>query len=187
MKASAKWINVNHEGGFRSPGLVLSKLLSKHLRSEQFFNTPKDFVKTMCGRHLLHLSDGWWLSLCFSLLLLSVSSLVLFLFLSCVWMWVCVRVWLVLFNCWLLLNRSSASRSTRWKSHWNLQLRNTAPNERLSISFICFTQPKRWKRCMCAHDSMEKKNTWDKKNKDSKCCFYYLMCCLFMCIYTWTA
>lgn len=148
---------------------------------------PKTLWKTMCGRHLLHLSDGWWLSLCFSLLLLSVSSLVLFLFLSCVWMWVCVWVWLVLFNCWLLLNRSSASRSTRWKSHWNLQLRNTAPNERLSISFICFTQPKRWKRCMCAHDSMEKKNTWDKKNKDSKCCFYYLMCCLFVCIYTWTA
>lgn len=45
MKASAKLIHVNHEGVFGSPGLVLSKLLSKHLRSDQFFNTAKDIVK----------------------------------------------------------------------------------------------------------------------------------------------
>lgn len=108
----------------------------------------------LCGRRLLHPSDGWWLSLCFSLLLLLLSSLVhvlCSLFLPCVLMWARVKVWLVFSNCWLLLNRSSASCSTRWKSHWNLQLRNTTPNERLSISFICFTQPGSWKRCMCVH------------------------------------
>ncbi len=180
MKASAKWMRVY---------LVLRALFyqSYFLNIWGWTNSstlPKTLWKTMCGRHLLHLSDGWWLSLCFFFLLLFVSSLVLFLFLSCVWMWVCVRVWLVLFNGWLLLNRSSASRSTRWKSHWNLELLNTAPNERLSISFICFTQPERWKGCMCANDSMEKKNMWDKKNYESKYCFYYLMCSLFVCMYT---
>lgn len=118
-----------------------------------FLHNRKDIVKD-CVDAVLHPSDGWWLSLCFSLLFLLLSPLVnvlCSLFLPCVLIWVCVKLWLVFSNCWLLLNRSSASCSTRWKSHWNLQLRNTAPNERLSISFICFTQPGRWKRCMRVH------------------------------------